>query len=880
MKNRKTVLAGTILLCVCVTIVGLFILIQKPFFIRRSATIIERLSGYRVDMERMSLSPALRGEIKGLIITRPKDGGIVFVSSQANVESGFTRTIRGEVEKIMLREPKLQIRLGDRKDSRTDLSFIKKIPPVDLLEIRKGEFRLVSSTYEIAIKDINIDVRGFSPTRGGRVTFNGLLNIASRENPENKVQGSCLGEFNLTSLFPVPIGGGVLEATIGSGTFRAAAVRNGVLVFKVKFEDGRIMFTEAAFSADTVDLKKGDERSGLKGMKVKTDLTYETKSGKVYVRNCKGEIPKLGIFEGSARGTLRDDFPWQAAFEARDMDFASLFSVLGPLVEKSRDNEWSVQGKGTVKAELEGTMSGATPGTRGKASLQFTRGGFASKDGTRAGQGIEGAMILRFSFPSSKERKKDINASLSLASGEYLWGKYYKDFSKVRAKASSIADLTITGEQRLDFKGTANLFDTGEYLYRGSVDGRGWGFVLGLKEISNKDVFSILLSEYLSVAYPSLKTAEVGGSLDAEIDSKGKGSEFTITGFVNARNAFFRVPDTSLTIDHVDMALPLDFLYPSTNDEAPREETAKTGRIGIKTIRKGTFDLSDVEIPLAMSKNALWIPHGIAIPFFGGYIRIQQYRVTNLLSPSRKFYVTAGLESVDVGSFMRELTGLEFPGTMEARFPLITYQDDTWMTGGKALVKIFGGEVELSNFHGQKMFSPSRKMGGDVAFRDLDLGGITDTIKIGRITGIVEGSLKGLEMEYGQPSRFVLDIDSVKKQGVKQKVSVDAVENISILGTGWGGAGMILKGGLNRFFKEYPYSRIGIHCDLENDTFHVRGKIREGNHEYLVRRGLLRGIDIINRDPDNTISFRDMQERVNRVFEDRKKDQAPRVGGN
>ena len=45
----------------------------------------------------------------------------------------------------------------------------------------------------------------------------------------------------------------------------------------------------------------------------------------------------------------------------------------------------------------------------------------------------------------------------------------------------------------------------------------------------------------------------------------------------------------------------------------------------------------------------------------------------------------------------------------------------------------------------------------------------------------------------------------------------------------------------------------------------VNGTIHEGGKEYLVRRGFLRGVDVVNQNPDNVISFRDMQERIKRI---------------
>ncbi len=81
-------------------------------------------------------------------------------------------------------------------------------------------------------------------------------------------------------------------------------------------------------------------------------------------------------------------------------------------------------------------------------------------------------------------------------------------------------------------------------------------------------------------------------------------------------------------------------------------------------------------------------------------------------------------------------------------------------------------------------------------------------------------------MEYGQPTRFVPDIDSVDTKGVSQRISVEAIQNISILGTCSGMMGVLNRGILS-FFKDYPYSHIGILATLANDVFIVRGKIHD-----------------------------------------------------
>ena len=74
-----------------------------------------------------------------------------------------------------------------------------------------------------------------------------------------------------------------------------------------------------------------------------------------------------------------------------------------------------------------------------------------------------------------------------------------------------------------------------------------------------------------------------------------------------------------------------------------------------------------------------------------------------------------------------------------------------------------------------------------------------------------------------------------------------------------------LAGAFASFFKTFPYKKIGIKANLENDVFTVNGTIREGGIEYLVKRGSFSGVDIINQNPDNRISFKDMVKRIKRI---------------
>ena len=97
-----------------------------------------------------------------------------------------------------------------------------------------------------------------------------------------------------------------------------------------------------------------------------------------------------------------------------------------------------------------------------------------------------------------------------------------------------------------------------------------------------------------------------------------------------------------------------------------------------------------------------------------------------------------------------------------------------------------------------------------------------------------------------------------------QRISLKAVNSLTVLGTGSGltDVGVGFFAGL---FKQFDYKAIGLACVLNNDQFKVRGLIRQGGVEYIVKRPALFGINVINSTPDNRISFSDMLKRLERV---------------
>jgi hypothetical protein len=148
------------------------------------------------------------------------------------------------------------------------------------------------------------------------------------------------------------------------------------------------------------------------------------------------------------------------------------------------------------------------------------------------------------------------------------------------------------------------------------------------------------------------------------------------------------------------------------------------------------------------------------------------------------------------------------------------------------------------------------------------LAKMTSGTPFGKIEGVLDGHVKDLEVAYGQPQKFDLALETIPTKGVSQRISVKAVDNIARIGGGQSPF-VGLAGGFAMLFKEFPYKKIGVRASLENDVFKVNGTIREKGKEYIIKRGGLLGVDIVNQNPDNRASFKDMVKRIKRVTADR-----------
>ena len=218
---------------------------------------------------------------------------------------------------------------------------------------------------------------------------------------------------------------------------------------------------------------------------------------------------------------------------------------------------------------------------------------------------------------------------------------------------------------------------------------------------------------------------------------------------------------------------------------------------------------------------------------------------------------------------MEDLSGaLKLPkmvGKVSAEIPLVTYAAGNLTTDGSMVFNLFSGQMTVTNLSLQTPLGKTPKLFADMQFRRLDLGDLTRTFSFGTIEGKLDGDVNNLEMQNWKPVKFDAKVQSSPEvsgeRRYAKKISQRAVENISALG-GAGAAAAVQRSFL-RFFKEFNYAKLGLSCQLRNDTCKMDG-IESTAQGYVIVKGS--GIPAITvMGYNRTVGWGELLSRIKRV---------------
>ena len=514
---------------------------------------------------------------------------------------------------------------------------------------------------------------------------------------------------------------------------------------------------------------------------------------------------------------------------------------------------------GSIKAMVEIKPGTESPAWRAEADLSQVA--LASPDGRIMVQG--GAGKLNLIAPTGADNAR---LDLALTGGQALWDTVFVDLTKhgltARASVGRIRPDRLTGlNLNLDFPPYGRIDYRGAVLLRENrpaPKGR-----LTLTNLDAAQIYQAFIKDTLVAVRPDLGDFRPGGLIGADLDLipgiPGK-KGCRLKGRLKINQAVLAgLPGGGA--DKINLDLPVDYILGGRPADPAQPE--KWGWLEINGLSAGPVAAQRLAAPIALVPNRLLVKGRLGVGIMNGRLRLRDIEIDQPLSPDFRATARAAWGGIDLGALSQG--GIRIKGRLSGDLGRIELSRQSLTIAHPLIGDLFGGALTVSKVSLERPFSPGRLLRTDATVRRLDLEQLSRALDFGRVTGRFDVEATDLRIAYGQAVGMNLTGRSVSVEGVSRTVSLKAVNSISVIGSGSGieGVGYSI---MKPFFQEFPYDKIGFGCTLKNDTFTVRGLIRENGVEYLVKKPLLTGINVINANPDNRIGFKDMIRRLRRVI--------------
>jgi hypothetical protein len=522
--------------------------------------------------------------------------------------------------------------------------------------------------------------------------------------------------------------------------------------------------------------------------------------------------------------------------------------------------DWNIKGHDSIQINVTGPR---TDPWQVKAKLSLDDLVFQNKDGTIMGEkvslstGIQGVV-------DSKRLRMTFAADINAQAGEALYDRYYLNLktNPIVTSCNGTYDLQKRlielSKLRFDLTGILPLEIQGFFKHGPSKANADATVILPKAPL--KPIVHHFLQGPYKTENPFLATVETEGTVSAQFHINGFQDAWQVTGRIGWLGGIFSLPEKGVALKGIYLDLPVWY-----RSGVPKT-TVKTlsGKLAVESIVIPLLPEQPLSILLDAGPNRISVESPTVIKVPGGDLCLGSVRVEKLFGPDLTIHTRLDFDEIKLEPLLSKIWMHPLAGTLTGTLNPIRYGNHIITTRGELKADVFQGNIILSDLGASGVFTSAPVFKLNVKWEDLLLSEMTTNTAFGTIEGILKGQLRNVEMAYGQPQRFNLLLETVQKKGISQKISVKAVENIAQIGGGQSPF-IGMAGAVASFFKKFPYEKIGIRASLENDVFTVNGTIREGGTEYLVKRGSFSGVNVVNQNPDNRISFKDMIKRIKRI---------------
>lgn len=523
---------------------------------------------------------------------------------------------------------------------------------------------------------------------------------------------------------------------------------------------------------------------------------------------------------------------------------------------------WEFAGLDSIRIRLEAEKGGDTSFT---GELAFQDLAFQNQDSSSMGEKVS----LRAKIDGKLDSAGLIIAAdtaINLDQGEVLYDRFYFNLKENPFFCGSKWSYDMRGRHLQLSNSRVGLEDILTLHINGSILERGpdWRFDLSLKipRIPLRPLFSHFILEPFKTEKPFLSGLNVEGAIAADLKLTGTMSEWTAKGFFKWHKGALSSVDHGMSLKGIDLSLPI--WYRTRMDSPPLERLK--GVLSIRSMNLPLLPEQGLDLSFDAGPNLLTIPSPTLLKVPGGKIRVGPVAIKGLSGTSPSVNTSLTIDSIKIAPLLAGVWSRPVRGTISGKLDPISFERGNLKSAGEIRAKVFDGDVIFSDLGASGLFAGTPVFRLNARWKNISFSELTAGTSFGRIEGVLNGYAKDLEIAHGQPQKFDLLLETVERDGLPQRISVKAVDNIAQIGGGQspfiGIAGLF-----SSFFKEFPYKKIGVHATLKNDIFKMSGTIKEGGKEYFVKRGLFSGVDVVNQNPDNRVSFKDMVKRIKRVTE-------------
>jgi hypothetical protein len=495
--------------------------------------------------------------------------------------------------------------------------------------------------------------------------------------------------------------------------------------------------------------------------------------------------------------------------------------------------------------------------------FELSDGGFSSPDGSRLAEHIAARLSLEARLATGDG---GLHAEVSLAAGkgEILWDRAYVNLA---ATPLAVAGSAVYRRQsqgleldgwRLELANLAAVMVDGRMVpMNGRTD---MELTLRIPDTDAAALFRQLVVEPYRFEHPTLETLQVSGRLGAELAVQKSSNGWRVKGRCAWRNGRFADAAGTLSAEGIFVDLPV--WYDSTPNRLPAAPLR--GTLKAAALRLPLLAEQPLELTVEVTPNTIAVAGTTTLDSVSGPLRFGPVTLQGVFSPAPTLTTDLEIGPLGTDALIGDLWPRATGGRLSGHLDPVRFADNRLSGRGEAVLGVFGGRIRISDPALDGLLGGSPLLSFDALVQDLNLGELTDQTAFGKIEGILQGRVDHVEIVHGQPQRFDLMLETVRRAGVPRKINVRAVENIAHLGGGQSPF-IGMAGRVAAWFDKFSYDRIGVRATLENDVFRVNGTIKDGNREYLVKRGGIPGVDVVNLNPDNRISFKDMLKRIRRI---------------